>query len=70
MSSGKDWRIPIIRHKTSLILNLSLTGLSGWPTHESQEKLQNGRLGLNKTSLGQKNDKMMRLRKHIIDISL
>jgi hypothetical protein len=37
MSSGKDWRISIIRHKTSSILNLNLTGLSGWPTHESQE---------------------------------
>jgi hypothetical protein len=35
--SWKDWRILIIRHITSSILNLDLTGLTGWPTHESQE---------------------------------
>jgi hypothetical protein len=37
MSSGKDWRISIIRHITSSILNSDLTGLSGWLTHEGQE---------------------------------
>jgi hypothetical protein len=37
MSSGKDWRISIIRHRTSSILNLDLTGLTGWSTHEIQE---------------------------------
>jgi hypothetical protein len=37
MSSGKDWRISIIRHKTSSILNLDLTRLMGRSTHESQE---------------------------------
>ena len=37
MSSGKDKRISITKHKTSLILNSNLTGFSGWPTHEIQE---------------------------------
>jgi hypothetical protein len=37
MSSRKDRRISIIMHMNSLILNLNLTRLSGWPTHESQE---------------------------------
>jgi hypothetical protein len=37
MSSRKDWRISIIRHITSSILNPDLTGLSGWWTHEGQE---------------------------------
>jgi hypothetical protein len=37
MSSGKEWRISIIRDKTSLILNLNLTRLSGWTTHEGHE---------------------------------
>jgi hypothetical protein len=27
----------MIRQRTSSILNLDLTGLMGWPTHESQE---------------------------------
>jgi hypothetical protein len=38
MPSRKDRRISIIRHRDSSILNLDLTGLSGWPTHEGQEK--------------------------------
>jgi hypothetical protein len=38
MSSGKEWRISIIRHITPSTLNLDLTGLSRWLTHEVQEK--------------------------------
>jgi hypothetical protein len=37
MSSRKDRRISIIKHRTSVILNPNLTRLSGWSTHESQE---------------------------------
>ena len=34
---GKDWRISIIKHGTSSILNPDLTRLMGWLTHEIQE---------------------------------
>jgi hypothetical protein len=36
MLSGKDWRISIIRHITSLILN-ELDWTLGMATHEGQE---------------------------------
>jgi hypothetical protein len=37
MLLGKQWKISIIRHITSSILNQDLTGLLGCPTHEIQE---------------------------------
>jgi hypothetical protein len=59
----------VIRQRTSLILSKDLIGLSGWLGMRTRDKLQKGRLKFSKTSLGQKHDKMMRLRQHGIDIS-
>jgi hypothetical protein len=52
MPSGKDHRISIIRHETSMILNMKLAGLLGWMTHEIQEiNYRMAESWLDKTSL-------------------